>query len=243
MGTKMKGLLKGLRYISQIFGTYKLTTSTPFVLHLCYTGFFSTHLINGSPESEDEEPEMQIGYPTDVKHVAHIGWDGPSVSSNPSWMNEFRSASAPLNPGHAVAGSPKCPADDPNHSSEMRGSPRGTSDQPIPKPSRRGQTSGPDSPKRNSRRNHSADSINREGSEGSRHRRNKGGSSTAAANGGSDLPGQDLPAIPKQARRKKTKGGSGGSTRSSRSKARASEEMGGQQTTTPVAALTGEERL
>ncbi|CAK9328629.1 unnamed protein product [Citrullus colocynthis] len=42
---------------------------------------------------------MQIGYPTDVKHVAHIGWDGPSVNS-PSWMNEFKSppsfSSAPL---------------------------------------------------------------------------------------------------------------------------------------------------
>uniref|UniRef100_A0A6N2LD10 CRIB domain-containing protein n=1 Tax=Salix viminalis TaxID=40686 RepID=A0A6N2LD10_SALVM len=66
---KMKGLLKGLRYISQIF------------------------------DNDEEEPEMQIGFPTDVKHVAHIGWDGPSVSS-PSWMNEFRSqppySSAPL---------------------------------------------------------------------------------------------------------------------------------------------------
>lgn len=46
-------------------------------------------MINGSPESEDEEPEMQIGYPTDVKHVAHIGWDGPSVSSNPSWVMSY----------------------------------------------------------------------------------------------------------------------------------------------------------
>ncbi|KAL2236410.1 UNVERIFIED_CONTAM: CRIB domain-containing protein RIC5 [Sesamum indicum] len=27
---------------------------------------------------------MQIGLPTDVKHVAHIGWDGPKVDS-PSW--------------------------------------------------------------------------------------------------------------------------------------------------------------
>ncbi|PKI37947.1 hypothetical protein CRG98_041660 [Punica granatum] len=34
---------------------------------------------------------MEIGYPTDVKHVAHIGWDGPSGSA-PSWMNEFKSA-------------------------------------------------------------------------------------------------------------------------------------------------------
>lgn len=28
---------------------------------------------------------MEIGFPTDVKHVAHIGWDGPSDSA-PSWV-------------------------------------------------------------------------------------------------------------------------------------------------------------
>uniref|UniRef100_A0A0D9VMF9 CRIB domain-containing protein n=1 Tax=Leersia perrieri TaxID=77586 RepID=A0A0D9VMF9_9ORYZ len=53
----MKGLLKGLRYISQIF--------------------------------DAKEPEMQIGNPTDVKHVAHIGWDNASVTA-PSWMNEYK---------------------------------------------------------------------------------------------------------------------------------------------------------
>lgn len=37
---------------------------------------------------EDKEPEMKIGYPTDVKHVAHIGWDGTSVES-PSWVNNL----------------------------------------------------------------------------------------------------------------------------------------------------------
>ncbi|RXH99374.1 hypothetical protein DVH24_011699 [Malus domestica] len=36
-----------------------------------------------------KEREMEIGCPTDVKHVAHIGWDGPSESA-PSWMNEFK---------------------------------------------------------------------------------------------------------------------------------------------------------
>ncbi|KAE8681758.1 CRIB domain-containing protein RIC6 [Hibiscus syriacus] len=61
---KMKGLLKGLRYISEIF-------------------------------ENEKEPEMQIGLPTDVKHVAHIGWDGPSaVKYAPSWMNEFKSTPA-----------------------------------------------------------------------------------------------------------------------------------------------------
>ncbi|CAA0835929.1 CRIB domain-containing protein RIC10 [Striga hermonthica] len=36
-----------------------------------------------------KEREIEIGYPTDVKHVAHIGWDGPSGSA-PTWMNEFK---------------------------------------------------------------------------------------------------------------------------------------------------------
>ncbi|XVE87833.1 hypothetical protein DITRI_Ditri19aG0019600 [Diplodiscus trichospermus] len=36
-----------------------------------------------------KERELEIGYPTDVKHVAHIGLDGPSGSA-PSWMNEFK---------------------------------------------------------------------------------------------------------------------------------------------------------
>ena len=35
----------------------------------------------------EKEPEMQIGTPTDVKHVAHIGWDGGSPNQNsPSWV-------------------------------------------------------------------------------------------------------------------------------------------------------------
>ncbi|KAL3749601.1 hypothetical protein ACJRO7_010696 [Eucalyptus globulus] len=74
MTTKVKGLLKGLRYISQIFDA----------------------------DDDGKEPEMKIGFPTDVKHVAHIGCDGASVKKNsPSWMNDFkpssprRSSSAP----------------------------------------------------------------------------------------------------------------------------------------------------
>ncbi|KAL2473380.1 CRIB domain-containing protein RIC10-like [Forsythia ovata] len=39
-----------------------------------------------------KEPEIEIGLPTDVKHVAHIGWDGPSDTA-PSWMNEFKTGS------------------------------------------------------------------------------------------------------------------------------------------------------
>jgi hypothetical protein len=35
--------------------------------------------------ADEKEQEMQIGLPTDVKHVAHIGWDGPSANA-PSWV-------------------------------------------------------------------------------------------------------------------------------------------------------------
>lgn len=36
-----------------------------------------------------EEVEMEIGYPTDVKHLTHIGWDGSTTLTNPSkgWEN------------------------------------------------------------------------------------------------------------------------------------------------------------
>ncbi|KAL1188810.1 CRIB domain-containing protein RIC3 [Cardamine amara subsp. amara] len=58
MTTTVKGLLKGLRYITQIF-------------------------------DEDKDQDMQIGFPTDVKHVAHIGSDGPAANM-PSWMGDFK---------------------------------------------------------------------------------------------------------------------------------------------------------
>lgn len=34
---------------------------------------------------EEKDDDIQIGFPTDVKHVAHIGWDGPAVDT-PSWV-------------------------------------------------------------------------------------------------------------------------------------------------------------
>lgn len=41
-------------------------------------------------EENEKEQEMQIGSPTDVKHVAHIGWDGGSVNQNPpSWVPTY----------------------------------------------------------------------------------------------------------------------------------------------------------
>ncbi|CAL9104235.1 unnamed protein product [Musa textilis] len=59
MAIKMKGLLKGIKYISHIF------------VH--------------------KEQEMEIGYPTDVKHVAHVGFDN-LYGSSPSWMNDYKTS-------------------------------------------------------------------------------------------------------------------------------------------------------
>lgn len=40
-----------------------------------------------------EDEEMEIGSPTDVKHVAHIGWDGPSANG-PTWVRATHSVSS-----------------------------------------------------------------------------------------------------------------------------------------------------
>ncbi|XP_038721370.1 CRIB domain-containing protein RIC7-like [Tripterygium wilfordii] len=194
MGTKVKGLLKGLRYISQMF--------------------------------DEKEPEMQIGLPTDVKHVAHIGWDGPSANT-PSWMNGFKSApefsaSEPLN----LIGEAKSPFTNklsledvhqidqngnerPKHRS--RRSTNSTTGSALNSPTRRSS----DAP-RPSRRNHNSnfDSPSRDSSGSSRISRRQQTTSSL----GLESPSHEQPAIPKQSRRKKSKGGSGGSSRSSRSK-------------------------
>ncbi|CAL4953037.1 unnamed protein product [Urochloa decumbens] len=56
-------LLRGFKNLSQIFAVYD------------------------EEDEEEEEREMVIGLPTDVKHVAHIGWDGSTstTTSLRSW--------------------------------------------------------------------------------------------------------------------------------------------------------------
>ncbi|KAL0885052.1 hypothetical protein Bca101_009034 [Brassica carinata] len=71
--TTVKGLLKGLRYITQIFGESHLIND---LQHLD---------VSYEDEDEDEDHDIQIGFPTDVKHVAHIGSDGPAANV-PSWV-------------------------------------------------------------------------------------------------------------------------------------------------------------
>ncbi|CAA0823950.1 CRIB domain-containing protein RIC7 [Striga hermonthica] len=189
MATKMKGLFKGLRYISQIF-------------------------------EEEKEEEMKIGLPTDVKHVAHIGWDGPSqVGSSPSWMKEFKGSpehqSAPLDSnGKTIEDTEiKWVSEDSKKGSRARDSPE------VPRSSRRQQICDNDnsneSPKkkdsstksRHSRRNHSKDSSE--------------GGVVVLGQDESGRPGSPLRAHPdlaKKSRRKKSKECDGGGSTRSRSK-------------------------
>ncbi|KAK9945038.1 hypothetical protein M0R45_010570 [Rubus argutus] len=201
---KMKGLLKGLRYISQIF------------------------------DDTNKEQEMQIGFPTDVKHVAHIGWDGPSTATSPSWMNEFASppgfASAPLGPNGELKednGIKWVSEDSGRRGSRSAKSPAHDSPD-MPKSSRSrssrghgggggGGGGGTDSPKmeksdkpRQTRRA----SRTRDTSDGS----NRGARQQATDSSQRSESQQNLPDIPKRTRRKKSKESFIGESSSRRSK-------------------------
>ncbi|KAI4349372.1 hypothetical protein L6164_009964 [Bauhinia variegata] len=165
-------------------------------------------------ESEKEQ-EIEIGFPTDVKHVAHIGWDGPSVNT-PTWMNEFKSspspglASAPLNlNGDINKGtddSVKWVSDDTRRGSRSTASNSQARDLPeLPKSSRRQSTgSVTDSPSREksdkprSRR----PSKPKDSTDGSRSTRKSGHTDSLQ---GSESPARSIPDVPKKTRRKKSK--------------------------------------
>ncbi|XXG61968.1 hypothetical protein AAC387_Pa05g0437 [Persea americana] len=201
MTTKVKGLLKGLRYISQIF-----------------------------EPSKEQEQEMQIGNPTDVKHVAHIGWDGPSGPSTtttpPSWVNENKlttqdSSTKPLSTREEIK--------------ERQGSPTKKTSH-----GRRNSNGDPEHPKL-SRRHQTQNSTNNEQSDAPKAlRRHQSSSSSASTGEASDMPRQprrrsQKPSsgldsstkessidAPNHTRRKKSnRSTDGGSTRPSRSRVQA----------------------
>ncbi|CAL9023481.1 unnamed protein product [Prunus brigantina] len=191
--TKMKGLLKGLRYISQIF-------------------------------DDNKGQEMQIGFPTDVKHVAHIGWEGPSTAAgSPSWMNEFQAppgySSGPLSNGETKEDpGVKWVSQDSSRKGSSRGARSPAHDMPdLPRASPQQTSSGHgdggiDSPKRersdkpkqtrrSSKNRDTTDSITR------------GIRQSMESIHGSESP-QNPPDIPKKTRRKKSKDSSvGGASR------------------------------
>ncbi|XP_022146855.1 CRIB domain-containing protein RIC7-like [Momordica charantia] len=194
MGTSVKGLLKGLRYISQIF--------------------------------DEKEPEMQIGLPTDVKHVAHIGWDGPSAGGNqntPSWMNEFKSSPRAQNSSDLVNSIGELDLSSANIPAQE------SEEQDVQKAGR-----APKSKRQTSTESSSLDSSStrRNSEKGARRQRSscppgdatpqEGSSRSSRRRRGSTESGSENP-IPKHSNRRKSKGSSDGgestrSTKSSRSR-------------------------
>ncbi|CAH8336815.1 unnamed protein product [Eruca vesicaria subsp. sativa] len=132
----------------------------------------------------EKEQEMQIGNPTDVKHVAHIGWDGGSVKNqnSPSWMNDFKaSGGSPL--GNYIIEDASCISEDSTRSRDIPRSSRDGSnkvDSPIKGRSRRGTLNPSGNPKTSRRSKETCDNPSRK----SRRKRTKdsgnGGSSRSS---------------------------------------------------------------
>ncbi|MBA0703029.1 hypothetical protein E1A91_D09G073200v1 [Gossypium mustelinum] len=154
----------------------------------------------------DKKPEMQIGPPTDVKHVAHIGMDGPSATK-PSWMNEFTSA-------------PKFSADALNGNLEVNPSASGNPNSLPPNGNEK------------QRKKHRKPAVETDSPKGSPKASKKSKQNRLANNSTAECPGQevqrtknsirdsesscqDATEVPKKPRKKKSRGSSGGSGTSS----------------------------
>ncbi|KAM7485376.1 hypothetical protein LguiA_001385 [Lonicera macranthoides] len=169
----------------------------------------------------EKEPEIQIGNPTDVKHVAHIGNDGP-FNNAPSWMNEFNNSSELLSTAKDNTTTKSSNKDSlPRDITEVQKSTGAPSD---------GTPARHNSSKTKQSKRNPNDSSARESSEGTKHRRHKNSNSDSSLKDSSDRPrrsknlnaGSDSTAqdsqhgVPRHPNRKKSR--SGDSTRSSRSK-------------------------
>ncbi|XP_062187901.1 CRIB domain-containing protein RIC7-like [Phragmites australis] len=190
---------------------------------------------------DGKEPEMQIGFPTDVKHVAHIGWDGPSATNNnnnnaagaPSWMKDYHSA--PLDSASFRSERGGTAASNPWASQEivMDGESLGDTSFRDTRSEAGGiDVAGGDSPPspgtRRSRRHRSRGSATssidcmggeatekkEKGKKGTRKNRKKDKDKLSTgddATASGSATCQDLPAVPKKSNRRKTKGSSEGS--------------------------------
>ncbi|KAJ3688928.1 hypothetical protein LUZ61_018092 [Rhynchospora tenuis] len=142
-----------------------------------------------------KEEELQIGLPTDVKHLAHIGFHGPETTG-PSWMDQYHSAPLEMQGSeHSAAGANQWASQEINFDIDE------SQDIPSqsPKPTR----------PRHSRRHQSEGTINvdKESSKKKGHRlirKKKEGTKEDSA------VTPDKPAVPKS-KKKKSKGSEGGS--------------------------------
>lgn len=172
-------------------------------------------------EEKEEADEIQIGFPTDVKHVAHIGLDGPSAST-PTWMTTLKS-SAPEAPELLAATAPAPATQTEGNNNNPKGEVvRSIKDIPKSKPSKENNVNSPtrrgsDEQKKVRRHRHtntepSSDSSTRPSAQngGRRHK-----SSTQL--GETNSEDSSVEATPKQHRRRKSKTTNGdGSEKSSR---------------------------
>ena len=94
---KMKGFLKGFKYFSQIFGKGMNLT---FPLYFFISPYLSLTISLHFRVSGYKEQEMEIGYPTDVRHITHIGWNSSSAHA-PSWVSDY--PSIPLCPTKPIS--------------------------------------------------------------------------------------------------------------------------------------------
>ncbi|KAG6597354.1 CRIB domain-containing protein RIC7 [Cucurbita argyrosperma subsp. argyrosperma] len=180
-GNSVKGLLKGLRYISQIF--------------------------------DEKEQEMQIGLPTDVKHVAHIGWDGPSGNqNNPGWMNEFKSS--PQDSGDLVNTSGELPIKESGEIDVQKANRSRKSKSQTSSDTSLDSSSARRHSEKGSRRQRSSCPSGESAAEGSNRSSRRHRSSNQGGSSSSENP------APKHSHRRKSKGSSDGgeSTKSSRSR-------------------------
>ncbi|KAM0985502.1 hypothetical protein ACFX13_012984 [Malus domestica] len=199
---------------------YALHSQLNFLLKVSSEVHVLKHLSQQNGYQDEKNDDIQIGFPTDVKHVGHIGWDGPSTNSTPSWMNEFKGASPEVSsPGQLTV--KELSSQDMHKTNLAAQELVQRNDIPRTRRHSTGESEGSptkkssDGSKKHSRRHRSKegpmDSPSRESREGSsRHSRRSRNSN----NLGSESPSQDPPGIPKQ--RKKKGSSEGGSARSSR---------------------------
>ncbi|XP_048560842.1 CRIB domain-containing protein RIC7-like [Triticum urartu] len=210
-----------------------------------------------------KEQELQIGFPTDVKHVAHIGWDGPSVPNKekeagaPSWMKDYHSA--PLDSASFRSDRGGSAASNPWASQEIVLDGAGLGDTSFG--DTKSEAGGidvtvgdsPPSPgSRRSRRNRSRGSNTssmdvttgnteilekkEKAKKGTRKNRKKDKDKAAEDTAGSTC--QDLPAVPKKSNRRKNKGSSEGSGGASTKDGGGGPEVG----TIPLTLVADEEK-
>ncbi|KAG4959369.1 hypothetical protein AAZX31_13G108600 [Glycine max] len=154
----------------------------------------------------EKEQDIQIGFPTDVEHVTHIGWDGPSVNY-PSWMSQFKTApgfsSAPLDVQNKGQDNAKWVSEDSRR--------RSTRDLPdLPKASKR----------KSNKPRQSRKSSNKPKEESTLTR------IPIPVSTDHPLPTLPVSDIPKKSRRQKTKENSSGGSSKLRSKAQPASESG-----------------